>query len=102
MGSFASEQQGPTTHPGPGIWWLAGAAVVAVVIIGGYLTMNSGEAVAQNLGNISLLVFSLAAAISCARRKARQDSCQGMVAALGGDARVVWRHGRVDLFRRGP
>lgn len=48
------------------LWWIVAGLLALILGIGGFLTANSGSPLAQNVGNASLLFFSLGAAVSCA------------------------------------
>ncbi|MBP2215434.1 response regulator [Arthrobacter sp. CAN_C5] len=72
-----------------GLWWLAGGALALVMVIGYYLTVNSGTPMAQSIGNISLLAFSLAAAISCAAG-ARRDKDSAKAWWVLATAMLAW------------
>ncbi|MBG6179541.1 hybrid sensor histidine kinase/response regulator [Arthrobacter sp. CAN_A1] len=65
MSTSVVKQQGPTARMSGAHWWLVGVVLIALAAVGSYLTVNSGEHLAQDIGNVSLLVFSLGAAISC-------------------------------------
>ncbi|WP_318779136.1 MULTISPECIES: response regulator [unclassified Arthrobacter] len=92
MSTLALEPPGSTMRWRNGLWWLVAGGLALVMLIGGYLTANSGTPMAQNIGNLSLLAFSLAAAISCAAG-ARRDQESARAWWLLATAMLVWFSG---------
>ncbi|MHA7272676.1 hybrid sensor histidine kinase/response regulator [Arthrobacter sp. TMT4-20] len=87
--SVVDDQQYSPTEAGAGLWWLAGAGLAVAAAVGSYLVANSGEDLAQHVGNISLLLFSLAAAVSCAVAACR-DKESAKAWWLLATATLVW------------
>ncbi|MHA7294948.1 hybrid sensor histidine kinase/response regulator [Arthrobacter sp. HLT1-21] len=87
-------QQAPTMRMSSGHWWLVGIFLAAAVAIGSYLTANRGEPLAQDIGNVGLLAFSLAAAASCAL-SSRRDKESARAWWLMSVAALVWFGGQV-------
>lgn len=94
MNTLAPAPRGSSAPRRHWLWWIVGGLLTLILGIGGYLTANSGSPQAQNVGNASLLFFSLGAAVSCAVG-ARRDRESAKAWWSLSAATLVWFAGMV-------